>query len=383
MTDISDYYQRIYFHRIENMLADCGCDRMSASLIKKLIQKVRAKQSFGIPVGSNASRILAEALLTDVDKLLESKGLQATRYVDDFRILATNEKEAHSILCNIAEYLMVTEGLSLNTSKTKILEIDDLRKFATKRLDDAFTSREMLEIEEYIRIEYGEDEAEDNDDLKEDASKSLFMTSDQLFDKMDEISSNGLADISIYKAILRALRFLPNIKISRLLSDHKILLYYIPREYCLLIRAALEQNANKSDEVKETLLQLVNETPFSDLTFVRAWVLDLFVRGPLVPAEGDFIGYDFTRSTYEKRYHLLLRGLLNERQFFRSQRTKFSGFSDWEHPCLLLGAMCLPEDEFKTWVDSVSDDIPGTFPKIFSKWLKDNHSRFPDILTEA
>lgn len=383
MTDISDFYQRIYFHRIENMLSDCDCDPLSASLIKKLIQKVRAKQSFGIPVGSNASRILAEALLTDVDKLLENKGLRATRYVDDFRILVSSEKEAHSALCNLAEYLMVTEGLSLNTSKTKILQTTDLRKSATKRLDDAFTSKEMLEIEAYIRLEYGEDEIEDDADFKEDASNGMFMTSDLLLKKMDEISAADLADMSIYKAILRALRFLPNIDILRLLEDHKILLYYIPREFCLLLRAALEQAPEKADEVKAALLSLIKTTPFSDLTFVRAWVLDLFVRGPLHPLATDFAGYDFSRSTYEKRYHLLLRGIFGDRQFFRAHRTRFSDFSDWEHPCLLLGAMCLPEDEFKTWVDSVGDDIPGTFPKVFVKWLKDNHGKFPAILCDA
>ena len=199
---------------------------------------------------------------------------------------------------------------------------------------------------------------------------------------MDELSSGEMADISIYKAILRALRFLPNVNISRLLDDHKILLYYIPREFCLLIRSALEQTPDKAEKVKETVLSLVKTTPFSDLTFVRAWVLDLFVRGPLLPSPEDFEEFDFSRSTYEKRYQLLLKGIWNDRQFFRAQRTKFADFSDWEHPCLLLGAMCLPEDEFKTWVDSISDDIPGAFPKVFAKWLKDKQSSFPDILRD-
>jgi hypothetical protein len=383
VTDVSDFYQRIYFHRIENMLADCKCDGLSAGLIKKLIQKVRAKQSFGIPVGTNASRIIAEALLTDADNLLAQRGLQATRYVDDFRILAGSEKEAHSILCNVAEYLMVTEGLSLNSSKTKILKLADLRKSASQRLDDAFTSKEMLEIEEYIRIEYGEDELEDDIDLKEDASKGMFMSADNLFQKMKEISSNGLADISIYKAILRALRFMPNVNIRRLLDDHKILLYYIPREFCLLVRSALEKNGEDAAYVKATLLHLIKSSPFSDLTFARAWVLDLFARGPLVPDENDFDEYDFSRSVYEKRYHLLLRGLHGDRQFFRAQRTRFSDYSEWEQPCLLLGAMCLPQDEYTTWVDSVSDDIPGAFPKIFAKWLKDKHGAFPELLRET
>lgn len=380
MTDISDYYQRIYFHRIENMLNDCECDPLSAALIKKLIQKVRSKQSFGIPVGCNASRIIAEALLTDTDNLLEQKGLTATRYVDDFRILASSEKEAHSLLCNLAEYLMVTEGLSLNSSKTKIVKVEELKKSASNRLDDALTQKEMLEIEEYIRLQYGEDELDEDVDLKEDATKSVFMNADRLFDKMKDLSGKGVTDISVYKAFLRALRFLPLVDVRRLIDEQRTLLYYIPREFCLLIRAALQEDDTHAEYVKTSLLKLVAVSPFADMTFVRAWVLDLFARGPLTPTKDDFAEYNFTRSTYEQRYELLLRGIFEDRQYFRAQRTKFSEFNDWEKPCLLMGAMCLPTDEYCTWVDSVVDEIPGAFPKIFAKWLKDKQQPVQTLL---
>jgi len=50
-TDIADFYQRIYFHRVENLLNDAGASRESYTLIKKIIQVCRSKQSFGLPVG--------------------------------------------------------------------------------------------------------------------------------------------------------------------------------------------------------------------------------------------------------------------------------------------------------------------------------------------
>jgi len=381
-TDISDFYQRIYFHRIENMLADCECPPKAASFIKKLIQKARAKQSFGIPVGTNASRIIAEAILSDTDTLLERQGLPATRYVDDFRILVKNEKEAHSVLCQLAEHLMVTEGLSLNTSKTRIQPISDLRKSATKRLDDAFTSKELLEIEEFLRIEYGESEPEEPEDFEADVSKNAFMTSDNLFEKMKELSTKDGTDLSIYKAILRALRFLPDIDLKPLIDDHIGLLYYIPREFCLLIRAGLKKDPEQIPYTKEALLKALRSSPFSDLTFVRAWVIDLFDRGPINPNPADFADYDFNRSIYEKRYSLFLKGLFNDRAYFRAQRTGFSQFGEWEKPAVLIGAMCLPKDEYCTWIDSISDEIPGSFPKIFGKWLKEKHGTLSEIIQD-
>ena len=61
VTDISDFYQRIYFHRIENVLEDAGCPKGPADLVKKIIKTTRARQSYGLPVGSAASEGKAKA----------------------------------------------------------------------------------------------------------------------------------------------------------------------------------------------------------------------------------------------------------------------------------------------------------------------------------
>ena len=379
-TDISDFYQRIYFHRLENVLAEANVDPKSAAFIKKLIQKVRAKQSFGIPVGTSASRLLAECVLTDTDNFISGLGLESTRYVDDFRILVGSELEAHSAICKIAEHLMVTEGLSLNVSKTKFQTTGELHKSAKKRLQDVFTSKEMMKIERYIKLNYGEDQGELDDDAEEDVADSLFIDANDLFDRMKEISDVKNVDLSIYKAILRALRFMPDVDLARLFNEQSELLYFIPREFCLLIRSAAAGSSMTDSDLKDRLIGLLNMPPFADLVYVRSWILDLFARGPVSADATDFAKYDFSRSINEKRYELLLKGKFDDKAYFRSKRAKFSEFSDWEKPAVLLGAMCLPHDEYKTWVDSVSDEIPGPFSKIFANWLKVTHGNLEDIL---
>lgn len=147
VTDISDFYQRIYFHRIENVLQDAGCPKGPAELIKKVIKTSRARQSYGLPVGTAASRLLAECLLHDTDMLLKNMGVKFTRYVDDFRIAVPPGMEAHSILCRIAEHLMVTEGLSLNVTKTKLTSVQDIEKGSQARLQDVFTSAELEKMQ--------------------------------------------------------------------------------------------------------------------------------------------------------------------------------------------------------------------------------------------
>jgi hypothetical protein len=69
-TDISDYYSRINFHRLENLLDEVAPSHGAARFIKKHIKIIRAKQSFGLPVGGAAARLLAELALSDTDKAL-------------------------------------------------------------------------------------------------------------------------------------------------------------------------------------------------------------------------------------------------------------------------------------------------------------------------
>jgi hypothetical protein len=77
---------------------------------------------------------------------------------------------------------------------------------------------------------------------------------------------------------------------------------------------------------------------------------------------------------------LLLRGIFDDKPYFRGRKARFGEFSDWEKPALLLGAMCLPEDEYTKWIDAISDEIPGPFSKIFTSWLKASHGNLTEVL---
>ncbi|WP_347162197.1 RNA-directed DNA polymerase, partial [Peptostreptococcus anaerobius] len=85
------------------------------------------RDSYGLPVGSNASRILAEVALIDVDNYLLSKGINFCRFVDDYRIFAKNAFEAHSNLALLTLKLS-KEGMFLNTQKTKVKDISNYNK---------------------------------------------------------------------------------------------------------------------------------------------------------------------------------------------------------------------------------------------------------------
>jgi Reverse transcriptase (RNA-dependent DNA polymerase) len=378
VTDISDFYQRIYFHRIENVLQDAGCPKGPAELVKKIIKTTRARQSYGLPVGTTASRLLAECLLNDTDMLLRNMGVKFTRYVDDFRIEVPAGMEAHSILCRLAEHLMVTEGLSLNVIKTKMTTAKEIRRSSKARLQDVFTSAELERMQAFITLSYGDDDESQDEDM----IANPFISAEFLLERLDEIGDKKGVDLSIFKAVLRALRFLPSIDAVRLLERHADLLYYVPREFCLVLSAASKQQAFAGEIVKARVIELLAMPPYTDLAYVRSWLLYLFVDGTLSVNLLDWQSYDFNKSVIERRSHFFFRGLANDRPFFRALKTQLGSLSEWDKPAALMAGMCLPLDEYEKWLAHAVRQVTSPFAATYTAWLKDNHGKLHQLLSE-
>ena len=124
-TDISNFYDRLNLHRLNStLLSFDDIDNKISYIINELLLFWANRDSYGLPVGSNASRILAEALLIEIDNFLISNKIKFCRYVDDYRFFATNVNEANKILTKFVEILN-KHGLSINIGKTKMRDITD------------------------------------------------------------------------------------------------------------------------------------------------------------------------------------------------------------------------------------------------------------------
>jgi hypothetical protein len=374
-TDIADFYPRVYFHRIEHILDDCGAANSVRKIIEGIIKFSRAHQSHGLPVGTAASRLLAEGLMNDTDRMLHARGLPYARYVDDFRIIATNDTEAHSALCRLAEHLMLTEGFSLNAAKTKILSTEQESQFIDDRLTDVFTSGEYAELNRYFQLVYdGEDvSAEDIEGIEANV----------LVDKLAEIMKRDTIDYASVKVILKALRAVEVDDPISILQTFSELIYYTPRDFCILLGTLAQRHPDRTGELGELLVDIVTQQPFSDMSLSRLWVAHLFVSQAL-PITGALLAkQDLTKNVIERRQALLLRGILNDRAYFREQKTKFHEVSDWEKSALLLAMSCLAKSEYETWLGLVKDQYGDVLRDEYIKWLRQNRtSLFEKLRTD-
>lgn len=169
-TDISDFYPRIYHHRIENALKRVPGVGDQPKRLMDLLGHFSQNVSYGLPVGGPASRILAELALDGVDKLLDRRGVRFCRYADDYAIFCTDKAEAYRTLVFLSEKLS-NEGLVLQKKKTRILTAQEFRE--TAQLLDPAEAANALATEEQkllsisVRFDpYSPNAEQEYDDLK-------------------------------------------------------------------------------------------------------------------------------------------------------------------------------------------------------------------------
>jgi|CZKU01.1.fsa_nt_gi hypothetical protein len=163
-TDISDFYNRIYIHRIHGNIAIADPKLAdTATTLEKFLMKLNAKTSSGIPVGPAASIVMAEAVLLDVDQFLTDKGYDWARYVDDICVFHDDPRALAILQEELIQYLYDNHRLSLSQSKTSLRQSGKLLDSLAD--PDAHGGKTLLELARAV-LDYGDSYTkEDIDEL--------------------------------------------------------------------------------------------------------------------------------------------------------------------------------------------------------------------------
>lgn len=136
--DVSRCFDSIYTHSIEWAIlgksqakfALKGSKGTFPSLFDKLISNLNERETNGIIIGPEFSRIFAEIILQRVDldietylrdeaKLVHKRDYEAFRYVDDYHVFFNNDSTAAKFT-EVAEVMLDKYKLQLNAAKSKI-----------------------------------------------------------------------------------------------------------------------------------------------------------------------------------------------------------------------------------------------------------------------
>ncbi len=132
--DITNFYNSVYTHSIawaihgrEEALADKEC-LLTGNKIDRLIQYANDGRTNGIPVGSALSDLIAEIILSSIDRKVSKKlkdiDFIGSRFKDDYRILCNSKSDEKIILKELSDEL-VSFNLLINEHKTKVLTLPE------------------------------------------------------------------------------------------------------------------------------------------------------------------------------------------------------------------------------------------------------------------
>jgi hypothetical protein len=170
-TDISSFYERVYHHRLENCVSDLFPNGSTVpKQLDRLLNKLANGRSFGLPVGGQCARILAEVMMSPIDQVLNEKRVTSHRYVDDFTMITSSQQDAYralSVLSNaLADY-----GLSLNRTKTTILKAKHYVDFVNAQLKPADDGGGVLSEIDLHFDPYSDNAVDNYGELKETIAK--------------------------------------------------------------------------------------------------------------------------------------------------------------------------------------------------------------------
>ena len=361
-TDISDFYARINFHRLENLLDEAAPDHGAARYIKKSIKVIRVKQSFGLPVGGTAARLLAELSLSDTDKALMDHGISATRFVDDFRIFLSAEENPYDVLSFLAQQLSINEGLALNAAKTGVFSRSDfLRKI--KGITGDIADQAEGEALESLTADIYFDDTPATEDIE--ALKAL-----NLLGFLQEEIGKESYDIGRIKVIFRALKIAkPFESVEYIVANFSELVVFA-KEITLLMQALEEDVPGCFDELTENVISAILEPPASSVQLIRTWLLELFARGviPITPLQ--FKKIESLSSVLDKRQLHIIRSRTDNKHFFRLNKANVGQMPSFEQPTFISGAVCLPKDEYENWLGTLKPIFSAPTCHLFLKWVQ-------------
>lgn len=375
VADIADFFARLYSHPFENALRDCtlGAHADHANAIRHLINQWNFTNSYGIPVGPAASRLLSELAIADVDEALLSEGQVFCRYSDDYLLFCQDIRQAHVRLAFLANVLFENHGLTLQTDKTKILSVDDFRSqyISTERREArASLTRRFQEIldelgldDPYEEIEY--DRLDPKIQKKIDALNLRGILEEQLH---TPDSLNAL----VTRFVLRRLAQLDDPGCVDLIVDNIESLYVVFKDALEYVTQLQDLEEKKRHSVGSRLLDVIDNSVVGHLEYHRCWVLHTFTRDRSWNQEERFATLMAALSDeFSRRELILALGRARAQYWFKTRKRDVLGLGAWERRAFLAAASCLPGDEATHWYRSMRPRL-DELEKVVVRWAQDN-----------
>jgi RNA-directed DNA polymerase len=124
--DLAKFFDRVnhdvLMHRVARKVRDKRVLRLIGKYLRAgVVVDGRLQQTFkGVPQGGPLSPLLANIVLDDLDKELETRGHKFVRYADDFVILVRSQRAGDRVMASVSTFLERKLRLNVNEEKSRV-----------------------------------------------------------------------------------------------------------------------------------------------------------------------------------------------------------------------------------------------------------------------
>ncbi|MFN3239847.1 MAG: RNA-directed DNA polymerase [Pseudomonadales bacterium] len=376
ITDIADFYGRIYHHRLENALNKL---KPTSPLIQKrimdLVSKIAGVASYGLPVGGPAARLLSELLLNRVDRLLRADGVNFIRFVDDFRIFAESEEQAYRALVTLSDFLQRNEGLTLNRSKTRILSTREFLSTSTVNVDDSTESSDDAELRDFMKLRLKFDPYSPTADEDYEALVSELKKFDVVGLLMRETRKSRI-DERVTRQLLNSIRHLGeptrNAAIESMLENLSVLYPVFPSVMTLILASFDKLDTAVKLKTLNTVNSLIADGSYitqvpANLAFaLRVLAFDKSEETDAVLSKL----YQSTTDMMIRRDIIFVMTFRESEWWISNLKDSFPTFTPWEKSAYICASYIL-DDEGKHWRGSVKETF-DPYSSFVREWASMN-----------
>lgn len=351
VTDIVDFYNQIYHHRLQNAIQSCdpSLDSLSKD-IEKFISGLTNKVSRGIPVGPAASIIFSEALMLDIDEFVLSKIDNYTRYVDDMRFFSDDKDELRILLHDLTKYLYSVHRLVTADHKTEIIKSDDFisKYINNQKIKDRNKIKENIsELNEKIFSEYASIEQDENEKLEQSKEK-IEGYKKELEELMDKILSYSYLDLGLARHLLReAKKHRSRIILKKLLENFD---FFTPVIRDVIIYLENVTNKKVVEHHISDFIKIINESKYLNHPYIKEWLGYFFASNNSFDKYREI--YRFVCSTSIRNCAIFAR-TNNTISWVRSNKDSWSISNPWDKRGIIYSASVLSKDERNKWMDLI------------------------------
>lgn len=380
--DISEFYARLGHHRLENALRQLKLSSDAPHRIMEFLKNFSGTNSFGLPVGGPAARILSELVLNQIDRLLIMEGIKFCRFADDYHIFCDSEERAYSSLVFLSEKLLRNQGLQLQKSKTRIMSGAEFISTSPLRINDGDDStstpdnpdplqtqaRRLLKFS--LRFDpYSPTAEEDYERLKTEITKF------DIISLLKAELTKSRIHVSLARKIVSAVRHLDkrqkNDAIVSLL-ENPILLYPIFSGVMMVAKSVYDELEPETQGIViRKVLALINEGSHVLRVDLNLSYAIRLLSCQHTPESEELLArvYKNTTSTLIRRDIILVMAKWQVWYWLSDLRSTFRTLSPSERRSFIIASYFL-SDEGRHWRQHTADEF-SPFEKVVQKWAGD------------